>query len=64
MYFFDGNMNIEQHDKCHKCSLVKNLECPIFEIVANFEIVESDSVPFGENCTFFKERERKLRVVK
>ncbi len=26
MYFFDGNMNIEQHDKCHKESSTKENE--------------------------------------
>ena len=63
MYFYNGNIYIEEDDECITCeNIQKGIACPLVLAIAQGAVFIDDSLNVL-NCGFYKKHERHLRLV-
>jgi len=68
MYFYDGELIIQETDICFTCERVNGFRCPIFTLIEKVAVYEDE--PFEFDLCEFKQGdiditlERHLKVIK
>ena len=64
MYFFEGNVYVEDEDQCQTCDhFSRGIACPLLQALGMGVVTMADNMNVT-SCGFYKEFKRHLMVVK